>query len=99
MKKSLLGVSLITLTGLYCFFFAFIFLIGLLLGAKMSYMILGAIIGLVVEFLLAPFFTDLVMKWFYGVKFDVNMPDYLKEYIQNVCEKNNMYAHHDKSQY
>ena len=46
MKKSLLGVSLITLTGLYCFFFAFIFLIGLLLGAKMSYMILGAIIVL-----------------------------------------------------
>ena len=90
MKKSLLGVSLITLTGLYCFFFAFIFLIGLLLGAEMSYMILGAIIGLVVEFLLAPFFTDLVMKWFYKARFDITLPDHLVRFVTVVCNQNNM---------
>ena len=90
MKKSLLGVSLITLTGLYCFFFAFIFLIGLLLGAEMSYMILGAIIGLVVEFLLAPFFTDLVMKWFYKARFDITLPDHLVRFVTVVCNQHNM---------
>ena len=90
MKKSLLGVSLFTLTGLYCFFFAFVFLIGLLTGVELSYMILGAIIVVIIEFLLAPFFTDLVMKWFYKAKFDTNLPDYLVSFITVVCNQNNM---------
>ena len=90
MKKSLLGVSLFTVTGLYCFLFAFIFLIGLFTGAEMSYMILGSIIALIIEFLLAPFFTDLVMKWFYKAKFDAEIPEHLVRFITVVCKQHNM---------
>lgn len=90
MKKGLLGVSLFTLTSLYCFFFAFIFFIGLVTGAEMSYMILGSIIALIIEFLLAPFFTDLVMKWFYKAKFDAQLPDHLVRFITVVCKQHNM---------
>ena len=90
MKMSLLGVSLFTVTGLYCFLFAFIFLIGLFTGAEMSYMILGSIIALIIEFLLAPFFTDLVMKWFYKAKFDAEIPEHLVRFITVVCKQHNM---------
>ena len=90
MKKSLLGVSLFTVTGLYCFLFAFIFLVGLFTGAEMSYVILGSIIGLLIEFLLAPFFTDIVMKWFYKARFDAEMPEHLVRFITVICKQNNM---------
>ena len=90
MKKSLLGVSLFTITSLYCFFFAFVFFIGLVIGAEISYMILGSIVVLIIEFLLAPFFTDLVMKWFYKAKFDAQMPEHLVRFVTVICNQKNM---------
>ena len=90
MKKGLLGVSLFTLTCLYCVFFAIVFLVGLLMGAEMSYIILGSIIVLVLQFLLAPFFTDLTMKWFYKAKFDRQPPEYLMNFINEICVQNKM---------
>ena len=90
MKKSLLGVSLFTITSLYCFFFAFIFFVGLLIGVELRYIILGSILALILEFLLAPFFTDLVMKWFYKAKFDAQLPEHLVRFITVTCNQNNM---------
>lgn len=90
MKKGLLGVSLFTLTCLYCVLFAVVFLIGLFVGAEMSTLILISIIVLVVQFLIAPFFTDLSMKWFYKARFDCQPPEYLVNFINSVCAQNNM---------
>lgn len=90
MKKGLLGVSLFTLTCLYCVLFAVVFLIGLFVGAEMSQLILISIIVLVVQFLIAPFFTDLSMKWFYKARFDCQPPEYLVNFINSVCAQNNM---------
>ena len=90
MKKGLLGVSLFTLTCLYCVLFAVVFLIGLFVGAEMSRLILISIIVLVVQFLIAPFFTDLSMKWFYKARFDCQPPEYLVNFINVVCAQNNM---------
>ena len=90
MKKGLLGVSLFTLTCLYCVLFAVVFLIGLFVGAEMSTLILISIIVLVVQFLIAPFFTDLSMKWFYKARFDCQPPEYLVNFIKSVCAQNNM---------
>ena len=90
MKKGLLGVSLFTLTCLYCVLFAVVFLIGLFVGAEMSKLILIAIIILVVQYLIAPFFTDLSMKWFYKARFDCQPPEYLVNFINSVCAQNNM---------
>ena len=90
MKKGLLGVSLFTLTCLYCMLFAVIFFVGLIAGAEMSGIILGSIIVLVIQFLVAPFFTDLTMKWFYKAKFDRQPPEYLMNFINEVCTQNKM---------
>lgn len=90
MKKSLLGVSLFTLTCLYCVLFAVIFLIGLVAGAEMSSLILISIIVLVVQFLISPILTDLSMKWFYKARFDCQAPDYLINFINEICAQNKM---------
>ena len=90
MKKGLLGVSLFTLTCLYCVLFAVIFLVGSIIGAEMSYIILGSIIVLVLQFLLAPFFTDLSMKWFYKAQFNRQPPEYLINFINEICVQNKM---------
>ena len=70
--------------------FAVVFLIGLFVGAEMSKLILIAIIILVVQYLIAPFFTDLSMKWFYKARFDCQPPEYLVNFINSVCAQNNM---------
>ena len=34
--------------------------------------------------------TDLSMKWFYKAKFNYEVPEYLKKFIEEVCKDNNM---------
>ena len=75
MKKSLVGVSLLTITCLY----------GLL-----SAVIILSIAMIIIQFLIAPWLTDLTMRWFYKAKFGEQIPDYLKEFIDSICEKYNM---------
>ncbi len=90
MKKSLLGVSLFTLTCLYGMLAAVIIAVCLFTGLPVMGGIVLSIIILILQFLVAPFFTDLSMKWFYKANFDYNMPDYLKNFITEVCNKYNM---------
>ena len=90
MKKNLLGISLLTITCLYCFLAAIIILITLLTGIPVIYGIITSIIILILQFLISPFITDLSMKWFYKVNFAETIPEYLQNFIKEICEKHNM---------
>jgi len=87
MKKSLLSVSLITITCLYGMLAAFVILLVKIAGGDILYAIIGSIIILIIQFLISPWITDLVMKFFYRAKFNVEIPDYLKEFIEKECSK------------
>ena len=90
MKRNLLGISLITITGLYVMLSAVIILITLLLDFPVIYGIGISIIVLILQFLISPFLTDLSMKWFYKAKFHEELPEHLKSFIEEVCKKENM---------
>ena len=78
MKKSLVGVSLLTITCLYGLLSAIIILIALLTGQDIGLSIYISIAVIVIQFLIAPWLTDLTMRWFYKAKFGEQIPDYLK---------------------
>ena len=90
MKKSLFGISLLTITALYCLLSAVIILITILTGSPVIYGIIISTIIIIVQFLVSPFITDIVMKLFYKAKFDNKIPEYLKNFINQVCQENNM---------
>lgn len=90
MKKNLLGVSLLTITGLYVLLSAIIILVTILLHEPVIYGIGISIILLIIQFLVSPFLTDISMKWFYKAKFDKDIPDYLKKFIEEVCNNEKM---------
>ena len=90
MKKSILGISLLTITCLYGILAAVVMLIVLLCGGEILYAIFGSIIVLLIQFLIAPWLTDLSMRWFYKAKFDAEIPQYLKDFINAECEKHNV---------
>lgn len=88
--KNLLGVSLFTLACLYGMLCAVVFLVCILCGIDLGVVILVSILVLVIQFLISPFLTDLSMKWFYKARFDYQMPEYLVQFINQVCQANNM---------
>ena len=90
MKRSLLGISLFTVCGLYVLLSAIIILLAVVLGFPVLSGILVSIIVLIIQFLISPFLTDLSMKWFYKANFNYELPTYLKEFIDEVCKKENM---------
>lgn len=90
MKKNLLGISLITMTCLYGLLAVILILVFILADMPVIYGILISIIILILQFLFSPFFTDLTMNWFYGVKWNYTMPDYLNNFINQICTKYNM---------
>lgn len=90
MKKSLFGASLLTLCGLYFLLSAIIILIAIIIDVPIIFAIILSGIILIIQFLISPFMTDLSMKWFYKAKFDYDVPEYLKQFIQEVCANNNM---------
>lgn len=90
MKNKLVLTSLITITGLYAVLILFLLIVFNVFGWSISYLLIASVIVLIIQFLIAPSLMDLVMKCFYKVKFDVNIPDYLKEYIERICNDNKM---------
>ena len=87
MKKNLLGISSLTLVGLYALLSVVVLGVCLIVNIPVMYGIIFSIIVLILQFLLAPILTDLTMKWFYKTDFNAEIPSYLKEFIQNVCDK------------
>lgn len=90
MKRNLLGISLLTITGLYVLLSSVIILLAFLLDFPVIYSVMASIIILVIQFLISPFLTDLSMKWFYKAKFGYEIPEYLKKFVEDVCEKEKM---------
>ena len=90
MKKSLFGISMLTITCLYGLLGGVIILATYLIGGEVIVGIIISLIVLILQFLLAPFFTDLTMKWFYKASFNEEVPEYLKTFITNICSKYNM---------
>ena len=90
MKKNLLGISLLTITCLYCLLAAVIILVAIFTKIPVIYGIVGSIIMLIIQFLISPFITDLTMRWFYKAKFDHEIPEYLKKFIEEVCANKKM---------
>ena len=90
MKKSLMGISLLTISCLYFLLAAVIILITILTGTAPIYGIVLSIIILIVQFLISPFITDLTMKWFYKAQFGYDLPENVKNFITEVCNANNM---------
>lgn len=90
MKKALFGATLTTMTLLYAMLSAIVILVCLLIGADVLYGIVGSIILLILQLFVSPYLTDLSMRWFYKAKFDGEIPEYLKQFIEETCKKHNM---------
>ena len=90
MKSKVLGVSLFTITCLYGLLAGIIILATLLLGGNVLIAIIAGIVIIAVQFLIAPWLTDLSMRFFYKAKFDKEIPDYLKKFIEEECTKYNV---------
>lgn len=92
MKKSLLGVSVITIAALYG-------ILGILIVAVFALLDLPMLIGIAIgagivllQFLINPWLTDLNMKWFYKATFKREIPAYLTDFINEVCAEKKMKA-------
>ena len=90
MKSKILSISILTMTGLFGLLVAFLILIFWITDVPIIYALIGGIVGLILQFLLSPWLTDLNMKWIYKAKFDAQLPDYLNKFIADVCAQNNM---------
>ena len=90
MKRSLVGVSMFTVVTLYIFLSFLMIILAFILDFPI-YIAAGInIIIIILQFLIAPFFTDLLYRIFYKAKFDHEIPEYLKSFINEVCENNKM---------
>ena len=87
MKNKLLSISLFTITCLYGLLAAIVILAVMLLGGEVLYAIIGSIIVIIIQFLISPWLTDLTMKFFYHADFNKEIPQYLKEFIEQECNK------------
>ena len=90
MGSKLFGISMITITCLYGLLAAIIIPIVILAGGSALIAILVAIAILILQFLISPWITDLTMKWFYKAKFGAEIPEYLKNFIDEECKKHNV---------
>ena len=90
MKRNLVGVSMFTVVTLYVFLSFIMIILALILDFPI-YIAAGInIVIIVLQFLIAPFFTDLLYRIFYKAKFDHEIPEYLSNFIKEVCENNKM---------
>ncbi|MBQ1377829.1 MAG: M48 family metalloprotease, partial [Lachnospiraceae bacterium] len=90
MKKILFGVSATTMALLYGLLVLILLIVFELTGVPLVTSLIVSAIVLAVQFLISPFLTDLTQRWFYKTKFGVELPDYLREFIERVCRDNNM---------
>lgn len=87
MKSKLFGISMITITCLYGLLAGIIILATMLLGGNVLIAIGVSLFIIAIQFLIAPWLTDLSMRFFYKAKFDKEIPEYLKKFIEEECAK------------
>ena len=86
--SKLFSVSLLTVTCLYGLLVALAVGICLICGVSILPALIGGLIVLLLQFLISPWLMDLTTKWLYKADFNKEIPDYLKKFITEVCEKN-----------
>ncbi len=90
MKKILFGVSAATMALLYGLLVLILLIVFDLTGVPVIYAVIASAVVLLIQFLISPFLTDLTQRWFYKTKFGVDVPAYLREFIEQVCRERNM---------
>ena len=86
--KKLFSVSLLTVTCLYGLLVALAVGISLACGVSILPALIGGVIVLLLQFLISPWLMDLTTRWLYKADFNKEVPEYLKKFIEEVCEKN-----------
>ena len=86
--SKLTSVSLLTVTCLYGLLVALGVGICLICGVSILPALIVGIIVLLIQFLISPWLMDLTTKWLYKADFNKEIPEYLKKFITEVCEKN-----------
>ena len=84
---SLLGASIITCAILYGLLAIILAVVAIACELPLWVAFAIVIIVVVLQYLLAPFITDLMQKWFYKTKFDVELPPYLEEFVRKTCDE------------
>jgi len=83
----LLGVSVITLAVLYGLLAVILVVVAIAVEAPLWIAFAIVIVVIVVQFLIAPWLTDLMQKWFYKTNFDMKFPSYLEKFIRETCDE------------
>lgn len=86
--SKLFSVSLLTITCLYGLLVALGVGISLACGISVLPALIVGIIVLIIQFIISPWLMDLTTRWLYHADFNKEIPDYLKKFITEVCEKN-----------
>lgn len=90
MKKDLnfapLKLMIFMYIGILCLFL----ILFDIFGWKINYIFIASLLMLIILPLIVLPIMNIIMKKFYSVKYDYNVPDYLMKYIETVCSENNM---------
>ena len=90
MKKILFGVSAATLAMLYGLLVLILLIVFEVAGVPLITALIVSAAVLLFQFLISPFLTDLTQRLFYKTRFGAEIPDYLREFIEQVCREQNM---------
>ena len=82
------SISLITITCLYGLLVALGVIISLICGVSVLPALIVGIVILIIQFIISPWLMDLTTRWLYKADFNAEIPDYLKDFINEVCTKN-----------
>ena len=85
--SKLASISLLTITCLYGLLVALGVIICLLCGVSILPALITGIIILIIQFLISPWLMDLTTRWLYKADFNAEIPDYLKNFINEVCQQ------------
>ena len=90
MRKILFGVSAATLALLYGLLVLILLIVFELTGVPLGTALIASAVVLFIQFLISPFLTDLTQRWFYKTRFGAEIPAYLQEFIEQVCQEQHM---------
>ncbi len=90
MRKLLFGVSAATLALLYGLLVLILLIVFDLTGVPLGTALIASAVVLFIQFLISPFLTDLTQRWFYKTRFGAEIPAYLQEFIEQVCQEQHM---------
>ena len=86
----LLGVSIITCAVLYGLLAAILVAVFIVTEVPVYIAFLIVVAVIIIQFLIAPWITDITQKWFYKTNFEVQLPAYLEDFIRETCAQHNV---------